>query len=719
MPNLLRRPHGKATHRSSLHIAHASEDPPGFSAVVVFTLALGIGANSTIFSVVNSLLFAPIPYKNADRLVRLFPFNRRLNLDGAASIPNFVDWQKHNQVFEQMAAYHFEQLNYSGGGEPERLVGYRVSQDFFSVVGVAPVLGRAFLPEEYGAGDNRVALLSHGFWQRRFGGRPDTVGQSVTLNGNPYLVAGVLPDTFKVNRYLEVSNHLQISEPELWLPLALNDTNRGNQFLVTIALMKPGVIAARANVDMATIFSRLEQQYPDTNKGWEVLVLNMYDRNGGEGIIISAVLMTTVGFVLLISCANVTNLLLARSLSRKREVAIRTALGASRGRLVRQMLTESLFLSLLGGLTGLVVAFWTCDFIRAASVNSIMSGARDVRVDFHVLGFTLLVSSLTGLIVGLAPAMQVSRTNVSLSLKEGTEGSQAGSPKRRLRSFLVISEVMLSLILLICTGLMIKSRSNVWRIDPGFRAESVLTMEIALTQAQYPKGSQQTAYSEQMLTRVTGLPGVLLAGVASALPMTGFGAEAAFNVMGRPKPAPGEQPVARFSSASPGYFHAMGITLKVGRFFEDYDNERSLPVALINENIARKYWERRNPVGMQIEVGGTVRTVVGVLGDIRNIHLVFEPTPEIFVPFAQSPQSNMMLALRTLAHPLDYAAVVKRKIRALDAGQPSAILYKVKPTDPFVFMCIPLLLLMVAFLACYVPARQATRVDPMAALRYE
>ncbi len=510
---------------------------PGFTVVAVLALALGIGANTAIFSVVNAMLLRPLPYADPDRLVVLWETNPNLastylRTHNEASPANFIDWREQQTVFEDIAAYRWNDYNLTGGDAPEQLTGNPVTTNMFDVLRVQPLIGRKFRPEESDPKSDRVVMLSYGFWQRRFGGDQNIIGKQITLNGNPHTVVGVMPADFEFPGAFA----------ELWTALRFaTDTppSRQSHFLYTRARLKPGVTLQQAQAEMDTIAARLRQQYPDTNADRNVRLQPLHEATVEQARTGLLALLGAVGFVLLIACANVANLMLARATARHKEIAIRTALGAGRWRIVRQLLTESVLLSLAGGALGVLLALWGIDLLLAAvpkEFSLFIHGWNKIRLDKWVLAFTMLVSVVTGLLFGLVPALQASKTDLNEALKEGGRAS-VGHARRRFRSGLVIAEVALALVLLVGAGLMIKSFLHLLDVRPGFDPANVLTLQLTLPQTRYEKLEQRVTFYQQLVARVAALPGVESAGIINYLPMGGSGGTTTFVIDdGRPRP---------------------------------------------------------------------------------------------------------------------------------------------------------------------------------------
>ncbi|HYK88725.1 MAG TPA: ABC transporter permease [Acidobacteriota bacterium] len=632
---------------------------PAFTFTAILILGLGIGANTIILSVVNALVFRPLPYQDPGRLVLITAGSERLKTwGGALSYPDYLDYKNQSRSVENMTAFFLDGINLTGGEEPERLRCLRVSPEAVPLLGLAMKIGRPFLPDDDDQGRNPNVILSHGLWQRRFGSRMDVLGRSVTINGVPRSVVGVLSQKAKMGFLLGI-------EPDLWLPLIPpNPPQRSSRYLMVAARLKTGVSVEQAQGEMAVIAGRLAQQYPESNTGWHAMVSGL---RGEVDTIAYVLLALLVSAVLGIACTNVANLVLARTSARAKEIAVREALGAGRRRLSQQLLTEGLLLAFLGCCLGVLIAFGACDLIRSASAGSNMEIV-DVRPDAVVLAATLLLLLITACVVGLAPALRLSGSSLSRTLKEGGTGSSGGSSRNRLGNTLAAVEIALSLVLLVGGGLAIKSWFRLWHVDPGYTAENVLTARLSLTEASYPEKDRQIAFFQSLLERLKAHSEIRNAGIASALPT--MGPHSPFLIQGRSRTSLGEEPQARCTSASPGYFETMAISLKAGRLFSGRDTAGALPVVVVNDTLARKYWPHGNPLGEQVEVWGKPRTIVGVIGDLRGVPLAMRPQPEIYLPFLQNAGNSMLLAVKTAGDPPAIAATLKREIGALDANQP-------------------------------------------------
>jgi putative ABC transport system permease protein len=783
---------------------------PGFALVAVITLALGIGANTCIFSVVNAVLLRPLPYKNPEQIVRLWEDPSGKGLDQNPVAPgNFADWRRQNTVFQEIAAFIAASCNVTGGERPERIEGARVSPSFFPLLGVTPMLGRTFLPEEEQPGDGRVVVLSQAVWQRRFGSDPNLIGKTLKLDGESHTVIGILPSQFKYPW-----------DVELWVPFVFDAgqfTDRGSHCLEVIARLKPGVTVQRARSEMQIITERLKPQYPAWKKSWGVSVVPMLDQVVGNIRPTLLVLLGAVGFVLLIACANVANFLLARGTARQKEIAIRAALGADRIRLRQQLLTECLLLCFFGGVLGWLFASWFVGVVRAVGTDN-FPRFNEISLDGPVFMFTLGISVTAGMIFGLTPALQVSKPGLNDTLKEGGRSS-GGLTRNRFRSVLVVSEVALSLVLLVGAGLMILSFLRLLKVNPGFNAKNVVTMELLLPQYKYPERRQQVAFIREALQPIETLPGVRSAGATITLPMVWQPITTGFTIEGR-STAPEEVLTANYDAITPNYFLAMGIPLLQGRFFSERDTDKMPRVVIVSEALARKFFPGESPLGKQIRLGGsTPREIVGVAGNVRQQALDIESRPHIYEPYMQASAglNSVNLVLRTLHDPTSLVKPVQNEIFKVDNDQPANLvrmmeqvlansvaqrrlsmlllglfasgalilasvgiygviaytvtqrtheigirialgaeksdvltlfvkrgmvlvitglviglagslalthllasqLYAVSAIDPLTFFSVALLLAGVALLACYIPARKATKLDPIAALRYE
>ncbi|HEV3254237.1 MAG TPA: ABC transporter permease [Candidatus Acidoferrales bacterium] len=800
---------------------------PGFAAVAVLTLALGIGANTAIFSVVNAVLLRPLPFPDSDRIVMVWELdpNREVTR-GIASPAEFLDWRKQNHVFSHISAWRAWFYNLTGNGEPEQVLGIRASYDFFDVLGVHPALGRAFLPEEETPGRDQVVVISDGLWVGHFGADPRVIGQSILIDDKPVTIIGVLPRGFSL---AGTSRDFGV-----WMPMSFDTAQlrRGDHTVLVSARLKPGVTMLQAQAEMAAIMHGLQEQY-HVDEGLGVHLVRMQDDQNLKVRPALLVLLGAVALVLLIACVNVANLLLARGAARQRELSIRTALGARRTRLIRQLVTESMLLSLLGGALGLFVAFGGIRLLlfllSATSTYGELPHHDRIHIDAATLLFAFAISIITGILFGLAPALQTSRTDISETLKESGRGS-AGVHSNRMRSALVVSEVALALVLLIGAGLLIRSFRALLTMDLGFNPENVLTMQSWLPDSHYPGSDQVISFYHQSLERLRAVPGVTSASAINFLPLSGWGDITDFFIEGRPTPAPGHEYVGQYRVISPGYFQTMQIPLKQGRDFSETDTDGAPGVAIINETLAQRYWPNEDPIGKHIKINmlnsqGPWRpkikdawlTVVAIAGDVHDWELGENKVGQVYISYLQNPSRLMKFAIRSASDPASLVSGARQAILDVDKNQPvtdvktmaqfldlasaqhrtnmlllgtfsalalvlaavgiygvmsyavaqrvheigirmalgaeprdvlrliigqglrltffgliigvagslaaghwlASLLFGVKATDPLTYVAVALLLVGVAFLACYIPARRAMRVDPIIALRYE
>ena len=634
---------------------------PGFTAVAVLTLALGIGGNTAIFSVVNAVLLRPLPFKEPAQLIRIWETFYPSGW-GSVSVPNLKDWREQNDVFTGLAAFQTGSFALQGSDYAERVSSANVSADFFDLLGVPPQSGRTFSEGEDQSGREHVVVLSDQLWKRSFGGDQGIVGQSLILSGEKYTIIGIMPPGFRYPSRLT----------ELWVPLVPSANlvaNRGNHWLQVLGRLKPAVTIDQAREQMVSIAARLEHQYPDAQARRSVRLLPLQEetvRNVRPALLL---MLGAVAFVLLIACTNIANLLLARATGRGREIAIRSALGAGRGALIRQFLTESVLLSVLGGAVGLVLAKWGLDVLVALAAGS-LPRAHEVGMDGRVLGFTMLLSIVTGVVFGLAPAIQASKTDVQQALKEG--GSAGGGFERNwLRSLLVVMEVTAALVLLVGAGLLIRSFARLQDTDAGLRPENVLTASLALPPAKYNTPQTVRAFYDQLLERISALPGVEACGAINMLPLQQWGTNGPIQIEGHePYPA-GQAPIAEYRTASPDYFRALGIPLIAGRFFNDQDRESSSTNIIINRTLADLHFPNQDPIGKRLKAGSPdFVTIVGVVGDVKQSGLAQAARAELFWCSLQAPRSAMSLVVRASSEPAALTSAVRGAVQALDSDLP-------------------------------------------------
>jgi putative ABC transport system permease protein len=653
---------------------------PGFTSVAIIALALGIGANSAIFSVVNSVLFRPLPYRNPDRLVMIWENHQQAGGPERewASPADLKDWREQPQSFERVAGLLGWGPTLTGSGEPEDLQGAAISYDTFEMLGVAPAIGRTFTADEDGAGAERIVLLSHKLWQRRFGSDPGIVGKNVTLGGMSFTVVGVTPRGLS----FPILNNSEIFTPiGPLLTTALKGCNRGCVVLRVIAKLKEGVSLDAAQTEMSAFAAQIAEQYPGSSSGVGTLLVPLHEQLIGDVRLPMLILLGAVALVLLIACANVANLLLSRAAAREKEVAIRAALGASRGRLIRQHLTESLVLALIGGAVGLLVAFWMVDVLVSFAPAG-TPRVEEITVDSGVLGFTLAVAVVTGLAFGLAPALLSSRTNFNCALKEGGRDLSASSRGNRVRSALVVAEVSLALMLLVGAGLLIKSFINLQRVDPGFNPKAALRVDIGLPRIRYAESPRVAAFFKQLVDRVSTLPGVDSVGAVSSLPLSGGGTDSNFRIEGRVQPEANRDPVSFYAKVTPDYFRAMGVRLQRGRLISEADNAEAPSVAVISEGLARRYFGGDDPIGKALLFGrNNRREIVGIVSDVKAFGLNADARPMMYFSEAQYPERGMSLIVRTASEPMSLASAVRSDVQALD---PDLAVSNVMPMEQLV-----------------------------------
>jgi len=785
---------------------------PAFTAIAVLTLALGIGANSAIFSVVNAVLLEPLPYKDPQRLIVLNHFYPALSLNASVSAAGYSHYRDTSGSFGNLAAFGGWSANLTGDGEPERLRGLSVTSNFFDALGVPAAQGRSFTREESQAGQDQVVVLSHALWQRRFGGKAGMVGQTLTINGRNYSIVGIMPDRFRFGR--ERGNEIEIYAPIVFTPQQLAPESWTNEFLQVFGRLKSGVSLEQAQSEMDSIVKQLETRFGRESPFR--LPLRWYTETiVGDIRPALLVLLGAVGFVLLIACANVANLLLARAAGREREIAIRTTVGAGWNRIVRQLFTEGLVLAFAGGVAGLVVAYWGVKSLAVLTEGTLPQAA-DLRVDTRVLLFTFAVSIVTGVVFGLVPAFRARNQDLHDTLKEG--GRAISGTGRRFRSVLVISEIAIALILLVGAGLLIQSFRRVQQVNPGFRAENLLVMQLSLPAFKYPNPPAVQAFYSQTLESIRALPGVASAAAISSLPLSGTVQSGSFGIEGRQVPPDQPAPHGDRWVASDRYFETMQIPLREGRLFNENDKMDSSPVVIVDEALARKYWPNESAVGKRISFGNAMREIVGVVGHVKHISLDgTQDRVQYYAAIRQAGTSGFYLVMRTTGEPAQLAGSVRGAIRSVDKDLPvfrvtdmeqlvansmaqrrlstvllaifaavaislatiglyglmsysvtqrtheigiriaigagrsdvvrmvvgqgiilvgfglvagllgafaltrlmTTLLFGVSATEPLVFAAVSGILVAAAVVAAWVPARRATRVDPIIALRYE
>ena len=638
---------------------------PGMTAVLILTIALGIGFNSALFSLVNTLLLNPLPFPDADRLVVVWAGSAKTSGARLGGSPEeYAEWRKQTQSFAGIAAQAGMLFNLSGTDEPERILGGRVSTNFFSVFGISPALGRDFLPEEDELKGGRVVVLSQSVWRRRFNADPSLIGRTIMLNDLSYTVVGILPSGF---RYPQI--HEGDSEKELWTPVQVESLpDRGAPFLSVIARLKSGMAMETAQAELNTIERRLENVYPQTHSGRIAHLVPLQEQVVGKARLSLLVLFGAVGIVLLIACANVSNLLMARAAARRREMALRLAIGASRLRLIRQLLTEGILLALAGGALGLLIAFLARPMLLSFGGQSIPR-ADEVVIDTRVLLFTLSLSVIAGLLFSVLPAVQASGMNPNQFLKEGGKSGTAGRSGNRLRSLLIVIQVALALVLTIGAGLLTRSFLTLLSVNPGFEPKKVLTFDLFLS----PK-AQGAGFYRQLIEKLDALPGVEAAGAVNALPLGGGVFTWTFFIEGR---QPSDEPLGRvdYRVVTTDFFRTIGIPLKRGRIFTEQDGREAMPVGIINEAMARRYWPDEDPIGKRFRMQAPISvspwtTIVGVVGDVKHAGLDQDPTPAVYKPHQQHPRTDMTVVMRTRSEPLTLANSARNQVREMDKDLP-------------------------------------------------
>jgi putative ABC transport system permease protein len=791
---------------------------PGFAIIAVITLALGIGANTAVFSLVNAVLLKPLPFPEPDRLVLVWEDMSSIgspqNLSDSAP-GTYADWRAQQSVFDDMALLNWRPLNLTGDGEPEKIPSYGVTANFCSLLGIQPAIGRSFTTDEDKPGGAKVAILSHGLWQRRYGGERGTLGRDILLNGDKYTVIGVMPAGFQ---FLQ-------GDVGVWVPAALTPeqlADHDNHYVTVVARLKPGVTPEQAHADIKTITQRIAHDHPDEMENVSSVVLPLREQLVGSLRRSLMLLLGAAGLVLLIACANIASLQLSRAARRGKEIAVRAALGASRARIVTQLLVESVLLSGSGGALGLLVAIWSFALLKQLIPGG-MSVSTSLQIDLPVLGFALLISLLTGIIFGLAPALQASKIDLNDALKQGGNRTASSTGGNNLRGAFVIAEVALALVLLVGAGLLLQTVFHMRNQYSSFQPERLLTLRTQLPGYKYGEHPKRVGFYDQVLARVKSLPSVTAVGYTTSVPLQWPGGSNGFTIENR-QPLPGETFVAIHRQVSTDYFQSMGIGLRRGRYFDDSDKQTSMPVAAINETMARQYWPNQEVLGNRFKLGvpnAPWVTIVGVVNDVRQIGMDAPVKAEMYFPYRQIAShfgyAPRDLIVRTTGDPLSLVAAVREQIHAVDPDQPisniatmgevltertgarrlgmillmmfaglalllaslgiygvlsffvaqqtreigirlalgaqlrdilrlvmkkgmgaallgvaiglvaafaltrlmASLLFGVSATDPITFAAIALVLTGIALLACYIPARRATKVDPLVALRYE
>jgi len=653
---------------------------PAVTITAVVALALGISSTTAEFSIADAFLFKPLGLRDTDRLVMLPETRGSRPIAGTSNVApaNFEDWKRQATSFEQLAASQLLDISITGQGEPEALLGNRVSSGLFELIGARPLMGRVFLPDEDQPGREHVAVLSFGLWQRRFASDPDIAGKTVRLEGKPFTVVGIMPKSF----------HFPLAG-EIWIPMAMDDKERavrGTRYMDVVGKLKRGISTGQAAAEMRTIAKRLGETYPETNRGWQVRLMPIRDFLLGD-LTRNYTWMTlgAVGFVLLIACANVANLQFARATFRAKEIAVRTALGAGRWRIVRLLVTESVLLGLAGAAVGILLAQWDVDMIRShmpAEIARFVSGWDQIRIDGRTLLFTALVATLAGIVSGLAPALHSSKPDLNVALKESVRGSSEGRSRSRLRSALLTGEIALALVLLVGAGLMVKGVRGLISVNENLAPQSLLTMRVTLPESKYKEPRQMEAFYSQALAGLATLPHVEAATLATSVPYGNFSSTSRLTIEGRPAEV-GELRVAQNQVISANYFNTMRVALREGRVFSERDGMNSLPVAIISENLARRYWPGGTALGGKIKLGaedapGPWLTIVGVVQDVRYEWFDADVTPAVYRPYTQTDRPYAYLALRTTGDPLALVAGARHRIATLDAELP---LIEVKTLD--------------------------------------
>ena len=646
---------------------------PGFTAVAVLTLALGIGANTAIFSVVYAVLLKPLPYANPNQLVSAFQANIQEGVpEDGTSYPNFEEWRAQNHVFSDLSTINFHQLTLTGSGEPSVVNTCVVTPQHFALLDVKPLQGRIFYPDDGKQGAPPVVILSENLWRGALGSDPKIVGSSITLDKRPFTVVGIMPAAFRS----PFINNAQ----DVWIPLVQDPlfgswmARRGGHWLPVFGRLKPGVSLAQAQAEMDTISERLASEFPAENKGWTVRLVPMQKEIVGDVRTALLVLLGAVGLVLLIACANIANLLLTRATSRSKEIAVRTALGAGRSRIIRQLLSETAVLGLLGGVVGIALAYWG---VRALSslLPDNLPQLNAIRVDNFVLVFALALSAIASVAFGLVPALFASKSDIQASLREGSSRSGESGNRRRARSFLAAAEIALAMVLLVAAGLLLRSFSKLTSVSPGFDAQHIVKAEVSLPQFQYSKPEQWTAFSDQLLAGIQAQPGLQDSAIAIPVPIADGFINLAFEIAGVPPASPSDSRLANYVSVSPNYFRVMGIPLLSGRLFNQQDIADAPRVTLISKALAQRYFPNQDPIGKQLNFGfppnaDVSREIIGIVGDVRDKSLGDAPAPMMYVPFSQAPFWGANLVVKSTLSTSAVATSIRQQVQKIDKDLP-------------------------------------------------
>lgn len=644
---------------------------PAFAAVAVLTLAVGIGANSAVFSVVYSVLLKALPYRQEQRLVMIWETKANEGRDhNVVSPANFLYWRDHSTCFEQMATFFDDTSTLTGEGDPEEIPSQGISTNLFSLLGISPILGRDFSNDEGRRGQNHVVLLSYGLWQRRFGSDPAAVGKTIRLDGENFLVAGVMPPGVSL---FTLRGSLTGKVAQLWWPYGWRseDATPRGRWMTAIGRLKPGMNLAQAQAEMSGLVAGVTKMYPDFETGWGVNLVPVHDDLSSAMRPTLLVLLGAVGFVLLITCANVSNLLLSRASSREREIAVRSAVGASRWRLLRQSLTESLVLAILGGALGILGARWTLSAITLLIPKTLHVG--QVQLDWRVVGFAAGISLLTGLVFGLAPALNTVRTGIGDALREAGR-SETGVRGHHIRNVLAVAQISLSLLLLAGAGLLLRSFAKLSSVDPGFNSRNLLTLRVSLPSVKYSKPPQYIAFFQQLLEQVRALPGVQAATIDNSFPLTGMTPGTDFGIAGKPTPPPGQDRLTEVQLVGSDFFRTMQIPLLRGRTFSDQEETLESHVVIVSESLARQYFPGEDPLGQKLRIDmkdqNDFSEIIGVVADVKRQSLDTAPVPMSYWPHAELPFSSMMLAVRTDGDPVAKVASIRAVVQRMDPDLP-------------------------------------------------